>query len=317
VGLRGYLATRILDQHGFKTRNLTGGYKTFKAATGLSPKDKPMTGEITDDTGEHSSQSDTRNDEDDSGLPAAEPKLIDARALQCPGPILRLKSEIDGVEPGSAVAILASDPGFPSDVQAWCHSTGHSLQKLQPEDGAFRAVVTKAKPTSQPSPSPQTQAQPGQKLKSIVVFSGDFDKAVASFIIANGAAAMGSQVTLFFTFWGLNILRRNRKVKVRKTLLEKMFGWMMPRGARKLKLSKMNMAGAGTAMIKGIMNKKNVPSLEELIDSARTAGVKLVACNMTMDLMGIKPEELIDGVEQGGVAMYLDTAEQGNVNLFI
>lgn len=155
------------------------------------------------------------------------------------------------------------------------------------------------------------------KNKSIVVFSGDFDKLVASFIIANGAAAMGSKVTMFFTFWGINALRRSKHVAVKKTAIEKMFGWMMPRGADKLKLSQMNMGGMGLAMIKGIMRKKNVASLPELIKSAQNAGVKLVVCSMSMDLMGIKREELIDGVEEGGVASYLDKAEAGNVNLFI
>ena len=140
---------------------------------------------------------------------------------------------------------------------------------------------------------------------------------MASFIIANGAASMGSEVTMFFTFWGLNLLRKDTPPPVQKNLIEQMFGMMMPRGPKKTVLSKMNMAGIGTAMMKGIMRKKNVSSLEELIDSARENGVRLVACTMSMDLMGIKKEELIDGIEEGGVAMYLSNAEQGNVNLFI
>ena len=151
----------------------------------------------------------------------------------------------------------------------------------------------------------------------MVVFSGDFDKAMAAFIIANGAAAMGSQVTLFFTFWGLNLLRRPESIPVRKTFIEKMFGFMMPRGAEKTSLSKMNMMGMGTQMIKGIMKKKNVDSLSELIIKAKANNVRLVACSMSMDLMSIKPEELIDGVETGGVAMYLNQAESAGVNLFI
>ena len=153
--------------------------------------------------------------------------------------------------------------------------------------------------------------------KTLVVFSDAFDKAMAAFIIANGASAMGGKVTMFFTFWGLNLLRRSQAVSVRKTFIERMFGWMMPRGAGKTTLSKMNMAGLGTAMIKGIMRKKNVLSLPELIAAAKNSGVRLVACTMTMDLMGIKREELIDGVEEGGVAMYLDRAGSANVNLFI
>nr|WP_277817257.1 DsrE/DsrF/DrsH-like family protein [Koleobacter methoxysyntrophicus] len=153
--------------------------------------------------------------------------------------------------------------------------------------------------------------------KTIVVFSGDLDKAIASFIIANGAAAMGKKVTMFFTFWGLNILRKEEQVRVNKGLMDRMFGMMMPRGSKKLGLSKMNMGGIGARLIRKVMKDKNVSSLEELIDQARGNGVRLVACNMSMDVMGIKREELIDGIEVGGVAAYLGEAEKSNVNLFI
>ncbi len=153
--------------------------------------------------------------------------------------------------------------------------------------------------------------------KTIIVFSGDLDKVMASLIIANGAAAMGSQVTMFFTFWGLNALRRAKKIKVKKDFLESMFGWMMPRGAEKLSLSKMNFGGMGTQMMKSIMKKKNVNSLPELIESAQLMGVKMIACTMSMDVMGIKEEELIEGVELAGVASYLGEADEANVNLFI
>ncbi|MHB1392260.1 MAG: DsrE/DsrF/DrsH-like family protein [Clostridia bacterium] len=153
--------------------------------------------------------------------------------------------------------------------------------------------------------------------KTMIMFSGDLDKAMADLIIANGAAAMGDEVTMFFTFWGLNILRRAKKISVRKSFMEAMFGWMMPRGAEKLSLSKMNMGGMGTAMMKDIMKKKRVSSLPELISSAQDMGVKFIACTMSMDVMGIKPEEIIDGVEYAGVATYLGEADQANVNLFI
>lgn len=153
--------------------------------------------------------------------------------------------------------------------------------------------------------------------KTMIMFSGDLDKAMAGLIIANGAAAMGDEVTIFFTFWGLNVLRRAQKINVRKSFMESMFGWMMPRGAEKLSLSKMNMGGMGTAMMKDIMKKKKVNSLPELIRSAQDLGVKFIACTMSMDVMGIKPEELIEGVEYAGVATYLGEADQANVNLFI
>lgn len=153
--------------------------------------------------------------------------------------------------------------------------------------------------------------------KTMIMFSGDLDKAMAGLIIANGAAAMGDEVTMFFTFWGLNILRRAKKISVKKSFMEAMFGWMMPRGAEKLSLSKMNMGGMGTAMMKDIMKKKRVSSLPDLIRSAQDMGVKFIACTMSMDVMGIKPEEIIDGVEYAGVATYLGEADGANVNLFI
>ncbi len=154
--------------------------------------------------------------------------------------------------------------------------------------------------------------------KTIIVFSGDYDKAMAAFIIANGAAAMGDDVTMFFTFWGLNLLRRPEKVRVKgKSRLQSMFGMMMPRGSGKLGLSKMNFAGMGAPLMKKVMKAQNVMSLEELIASAREQGVKFVACTMSMEVLGFKQEELLDGLEYGGVATYLGEADEANVNLFI
>lgn len=152
---------------------------------------------------------------------------------------------------------------------------------------------------------------------TLVVFSGDLDKAIASFIIASGAAAMGKKVTMFFTFWGLNILRKKDAPPVQKDMLEKMFGMMMIKGVHDLPLSKMNMAGMGPKMIQYVMEKKHVDDIETLMKNAMAAGVKLVACSMSMDIMGIKKEELIDGIEIGGVATYLGDAEEAGLNLFI
>jgi len=152
---------------------------------------------------------------------------------------------------------------------------------------------------------------------SMVVLSDDLDKVLAAFIIANGAAAMDTPVTMFFTFWGLNVLRRGEPVPVKKSLIERMFGWMMPRGAEKLTLSKMNMGGLGTVMIKRVMRQKNVYSLPRLMETAKQQGVRLVACGMSMGLMGIRAEELIDGVEFGGVASFLDAADRSKTTLFI
>ncbi len=316
VGLRGYLACRILNQRGFKARNLTGGYKTYCAAMGDGCGKPALAKDMKSDTGE---TVETQNLASPQKKTASDTvtvvKHIDATGLQCPGPILRLKAEMEQLRVGDAVSIACTDPGFAADIKGWCRSTGHRLIDVTAQDGVYQATLAKAGPTpvgaNNPSPLPQ------KKCKTLVVFSGDFDKAMASFIIANGAASMGSDVTMFFTFWGLNLLRRPESVRVKKTLIERMFGFMMPRGAERTRLSKMNMAGMGTKMIQHIMKKKNVAPLSELIAQARAAGVRLVACTMTMDLMGIKRAELIDGVEEGGVASYLDHAESAGVNLFI
>lgn len=314
VGLRGYVACRLLSRHGFACRNLTGGYKTYKdvMAIGL---EQCLTTVVP------AKREEMRDDSGSGGHPVEPGKQelnivrnIDATGLQCPGPILRLKNELETVKAGEAVCITTSDPGFAADIAGWCHSTCNQLVEVMPSgNGTYKATVIKNDGLTCPA-----IARPAEKKnKTIVVFSDDFDRAMAAFIIANGAASMGSTVTLFFTFWGLNILRKTRAPAVSKNLVERMFGWMMPCGAEKLTLSKMNMAGMGTAMMKGIMKNKNAASLPDLIQSAQKQGVRMVACSMSMDLMGIKREELIDGVQEGGVAMYLDHAEAGNVNLFI
>jgi NADPH-dependent 2,4-dienoyl-CoA reductase/sulfur reductase-like enzyme/peroxiredoxin family protein/rhodanese-related sulfurtransferase/TusA-related sulfurtransferase len=307
VGLRGYIACRILTQNGFNCRNLSGGYKTYKASvsSGFEPLEPTRKIEMKDDAGAVMA---VKNEKKKKAEPV---KHIDASALQCPGPILQLKEELGKLEVDQAISITTRDPGFVTDMPAWCHSTGNELVDLVSENGAFKATIVKKQAKS------CVVSDKTCKNKTIIVFSGDFDKVMASFIIANGAASMDSEVTMFFTFWGLNVLRKNYSVPVHKSIMEKMFAMMMPRGSSKLKLSKMNMAGMGTAMIKGVMKQKNVPSLETLIEKAKASGVKLIACTMSMDIMGIKKEELIDGVEFGGVAMYLDHAEAGNVNLFV
>jgi NADPH-dependent 2,4-dienoyl-CoA reductase/sulfur reductase-like enzyme/peroxiredoxin family protein/TusA-related sulfurtransferase/rhodanese-related sulfurtransferase len=302
VGLRGYLACRILSQNGFRCRNLSGGYKTYLAFADALPEPEPPTTEMREDSGEEPPAV--------SGPDIV--REIDATGLQCPGPIMRLKQEMDTVPIGRSVMIRVSDPGFIADVPAWCNSTGNKLVEKGSDNGTYYAVITRHFPESFSAPNIR-----GKKQKTIVVFSGDLDRVLAALIIANGAAAMGSDVTLFFTFWGLNALRRPDSPPVKKTFIESMFGAMMPRGADKLKLSTMNMGGLGSRLMKGIMRDKNVDTLPDLIGAARAAGIRLVACAMSMDVMGIRKEELIDGVEVGGVALYLDEAEKGNVNLFV
>lgn len=312
VGLRGYIATRILSENGYNVKNLLGGYSLYKTF-------------ITDYTNPRCDVDDLEPPLGDDGAPEEKEALVKAASinatnvitlnacgLQCPGPIMQVSTKIHELKPGDILEVSATDPGFAQDVQAWCKKTGNTFLKAEKADKAF--VITLRKEHTDVAHPIKTESL---EDSTMVVFSGDLDKALAAMIIANGSVAMGKKVTLFFTFWGLNILRKPDKVSVSKSLIEKMFGMMMPRGSSKLKLSKMHMSGMGTSMIKKVMKDKNVNSLEELIQSAKDSGVRLVACTMSMDLMGIKKEELIDGIEFGGVASYLGATDKANHNLFI
>ena len=243
-------------------------------------------------------------------LEEAEPITLDAKGLKCPGPIVKTADTLRGMANGQRLRIEATEDAFASDIAVWCERTGNRLLKLEVKPELIEALVEKAD-------SPIQNPAVVQNDKTFVVFSGDLDKTIAAFIMANGAAAMGRRVTMFFTFWGLNILRRPEKVSVAKSFIERMFGSMMPRGTKKLGLSRMNMGGLGAKMIRGIMKEKGVSSLEDLIESARSHGVRLVACQMSMDIMGIKKEELIDGVELGGVSTFLGSGEQSEMSLVI
>lgn len=306
VGLRGYLAYRILAQHGYeKIVNLSGGYKTYAAAMSEQSNRNVYCYEDL--------YSEPAADEADVKKNTEQPLLIDACGLQCPGPIMRVNETMAGLLPGQLVKVTASDPAFAVDMEAWCKCTGNQVVEIEKKAPFITVLVKKGHGVEN---SPLTEGEKGHD-KTMVVFSGDLDKALASFIIANGAAAMGRKVTMFFTFWGLNILRKPEKVPVKKSMLEAMFGWMMPRGSKALGLSNMNMAGMGGKMIRYIMHTKNVSSLEELIQQAQKQGVRIVACSMSMDIMGIRREELLDGIEMGGVAAYLGAAETADTNLFI
>ena len=218
------------------------------------------------------------------------------------------------MENGDVLNVKATDPGFASDIVTWAKKTGNTMLDSGKEEKNFYAKIMKGTAAKKAAPGLVPESKDD---KTMVVFSGDMDKAIASLIIANGAASMGRKVTMFYTFWGLNILRKNEKVSVKKDFIGTMFGKMMPRGTKKLKLSNMNMMGMGPKMIRMVMKNKNVDSLEALLQQALDNGVEMIACNMSMDLMGIKEDELIDGVSFGGVATYLGAAEDANVNLFI
>lgn len=305
VGQRGYFACRSLQLHGFETANLNGGYKTYAHAVEKQSNFDTFENVII-----------TSREEIQETVPfmntANNTLNVDACGLQCPGPILKLQNAVKEVKPGDVITITATDFGFTSDVHAWASRTGNRVLSVGTENNIITAQVQKGSPKSQTA-----TAVAASQDKTMVVFSGDLDKALAAFIIANGAAAMGHKVTMFFTFWGLNILRKNNPPAVKKNLIERMFGWMMPRGADKLSISKMNLGGMGTALIKSIMKKKNIFSLPALIKTAQENGVVIQACQMSMDMMGIKKEELLDGIDVVGVATFIASSDESNATLFI
>ena len=304
VGLRGYVAARILRQKGFKeVYNLSGGLKVCKDAIAeqsnrISYHEEPYLheSEITENTKTHFN---------------VKTLEVDACGLQCPGPILKLKEEIEKIKPGERMRVLATDAGFYKDVESWCNVTGNRLVARSRENGEIRAIIEKA----EPSEGVKVLNQGGNK--TLIVFSDDLDKALASFVIANGAASMGKKVTMFFTFWGLNVIKKQEKPRVKKEFTVSMLNKLMPTSAKKLKLSNMNMGGIGSKMMRQRMKDKNVDALERMIDKAAEMGVNMIACQMSMDIMGVTKAELLDNVNIGGVANYLEEAEQSNVNLFV
>ncbi|HFI0708661.1 TPA: FAD-dependent oxidoreductase [Streptococcus suis] len=308
VGHRGYNAARILSQAGFDVKNLDGGYKTYKTA---HYRIKPL---------DYLSFNQTRHKSEDLKEPS-EIIHLDACGLQCPGPILKVKEKIDKMSIGQKMEIEASDFGFGADLAAWCQNTGNTLLSNKIENGKVLATIVKGKSSISesemkilPSLGQEGVLKETKDGATMVAFSGDLDKALASMIIASGAAAYGKKVTIFFTFWGLSILK---KQKVKKSGLAKLFDIMLPSKANNLPLSQMNMGGMGASMIKYIMKQKNVDSLSDMIEQAHQLGVKFVACTMSMDLMGIEKEELFDFVEYGGVATFIGDSEQANMQLFI
>ena len=303
VGLRGYLASNILKANGYMdVRNLIGGLKTFKAAT--AKIDTPA-------------GFDNAHDNHSCGTAACECEKtiikVDACGIQCPGPILKMKQTMDNLAPGQQLEVRTTDAAFPRDAEAWCSTTGNKFLGKRSEAGIHIAMIEKSTPCAVGTYKPQ-QNDLG---KTLILFSDDLDKTLATFVLANGAAATGKKVSIFFTFWGLNAIKKTDKPKMRKDFFGRMFLWMLPSDSTKLALSKMNMMGMGAKMMRYLMRKKGVDSLESLRQQAIDNGVEFIACQMSMDVMGVKREELLDNVTIGGVASYMERADKANVNLFI
>lgn len=315
VGIRAWAAVRILTQNGFNVKNLTGGFTSYKALYYNAPDKIAYS-----DNQPVAPESKT---EEVKEMHPRQKVTLDCTGLQCPGPIMQVYNSMNMLNEGDTLEISATDMGFAADIGSWCRRTNNTLLKEEFDGKVTKVCIMKGMEADSVGSASefcaQTAGAPAKEYndKTMIVFSGDLDKVLASFIIANGAAAMGRKVTMFFTFWGLNALRKHDGPSPAKSVIEKMFGMMMPKGSKRLTLSKMHMGGMGTKMMKMVMKDKNVASLEDLIKQAMANGVEMVACTMSMDVMGIKEEELLDGVKFAGVANMLGAAEESDTNLFI
>lgn len=312
VGFRSYLAYRVLVQRGFTdVKTLSGGMATFRAYHDVAPSEIDAPVPVISYAATSSVP---------TGAPAVATGVLvdlDCTGLACPGPIMKLQEAVKALAPGDEIVAHVSDSGFRLDAPAWAARNGHTILSLTPEGPGYAARIRKGAPAGAVKAAMSGPAALMKDKKSFVVFSGELDKVLAAFILANGAVAMGDEVSMFFTFWGLNALRREDPPARARSGMDRMFGAMMPAGAEHLKLSTLNMLGAGTRLMKKVMKDHKVPSLTELIASAQASGVRLVGCTMTMDLLGIAPDDLIAGVELGGVATFLGEANESNGAFFI
>jgi len=312
VGFRSYLAYRALVQRGFAdVATLSGGSTTLKFFHELEPS---QAGPIT--------PMENYAERESIFAPAASSSGnlvdLDCTGLACPGPIMKMSAQMKSLGLGDELRVKVSDPGFALDAPAWAKNNGHSMVSLEPSGAGYTAVIRKGGAGALAKEQSAVALDPtGPQKVSFVVFSGDLDKLIAAFIIANGALALGKEVSMFFTFWGLNSLRKTNPPARSKSLLHKMFAFMMPKDANHTVLSQMNMLGAGTAMIKGVMKANGVASLPELMKSAMDGGANIVGCTMTMDLLGIAESDLLPGIKFGGVATFLGEAAESKTTLFI
>lgn len=311
VGFRSYLAHRALVQRGFRdVQTLSGGTTTFRFWHDLEPASSAPLAAV-ENYAELESVFVQRPTA--SGLTID----LDCTGLACPGPIMKMSEKMTSLSLGDEISVTVSDPGFLHDAPAWAKRNGHQLLDIQPQGAGYKALIRKGGAGQLASQTSSIQQGKGKPKTSFVVFSGDLDKLIAAFIIANGAISMGEDVSMFFTFWGLNALKQSKPPRRQRKMLDAMFGVMMPKGAEKLTLSQMHMMGAGTAMIKQVMKSNGVNSLPELMRSAMDGGAKIVACTMTMDLLGIAESDLMPGIEFGGVATFLGEAAESHNTLFI
>jgi len=306
LGKTSYFAARAMEEAGLKVDSVVGGLRLHRKPAGVPPTVTPAAPQ-------------SGNAGAACGAPNGKIVSLDCTGLACPGPLLKLRGALDSLPSGATLRVTATDPGFANDVRAFASAQGLTVLSVASKAGIVTGELTRAASSTAAAAAPSATVAGGARPgATIVVFSQDMDKVLAAFVIANGARAMGGDVTLFFTFWGLNALRKpDGRAAKRKPLMDAMFGWMMPKGKDKLPISNMNFAGIGPKLLRLQMGAKDLPSLEGLMKSAKEQNVRMVACTMSMDAMGIGKEELIDGVELGGVADFLAASSKSGTNLFI
>ncbi|MBY7664308.1 DsrE/DsrF/DrsH-like family protein [Staphylococcus agnetis] len=285
-GHRSHNAAEALATRGYEVVNLDGGFLAIESASSTSSES------ISQD--------------------ASQSKRVirDYSGLQCPGPIVEINKEMMQMPEGTQLEVTVTDLGFKQDIQSWVKQRGYTLVTLEEKEDHIHAIIEKTK-------DKDMAVKHSENGTTIVLFSGELDKALAALIIANGAKAAGRDVSIFFTFWGLNALKKVNQTPVKKTGIAKMFDKMLPSQPEFMPISKMNMFGLGNVMMRYVMKKKNIETLPALIDQAIEQGVKLIACTMSMDVMGISKEELREEVTYGGVGAYIGDTEQARHNLFI
>lgn len=296
LGKTSYFASRILRQHGFDVSTHVGGLRLERPPSFAPPPPAPVP----------------------PGEPRDPDQRLDATGLACPGPIVKIKESAKLLSEGQTLEVIASDPGFANDFPAFCSANGYECLKVEKTSGAIVGLLRKPDAALRGATDPSQSPSVSNQDATLVIFSQEMDKVMAGLVIANGAIAMGGQATLFFTFWGLNALRKPDAPSIKdKTMMDNMFGFMLPKGTPALPLSNMNFGGAGKKMMVDRMASKDLPNLEGLLADALKGGARLVACSMSMEAMGIRGEELIDGVEIGGVAEFLGSSSKSGTNLFI
>jgi peroxiredoxin family protein/TusA-related sulfurtransferase/rhodanese-related sulfurtransferase len=329
LGKLSYFASRILAAHDIPVQSLQGGLALLRnQPIEMISEPEPTTPES------HGSQ--TKASPASSSHPSGPSQPVqelDVCGIACPGPIMAIRKALPNVKPGCELRVVASDTGFYNDFKSFCRVNNLTVVSLTKSNGLITGQLrvpgdegVTSQPVEKAAEASSSNSLASSKDLSLVVFSGELDKVLAAFVLANGAIAMGGKVTMFFTFWGLNALRTSHHQGSHGSdnlhhgnldIMDKMLRLMLPNGADALPLSHLQMGGLGPIAMKLQMKQKHLPNLPDLMKDATQGGVRMVACTMSMSALGILESDLVSGVELGGVADFLDASSQSKTTLFI